>query len=201
MLPHLASYLFSLAPHFVVETAIDLVGGNKAFVERLTVANDNYYEAYNEPGMLQTFLFTHAGRPDKTQFYLRKALEHFNTSVSGLPGNDDSGTTSGWLVWAMLGIYPNAGQDFYYVGSPIFTKATLQLADGKKLVINANGTSDVNKYVASAKLNGKTWTQAWLRHEDFIKGAVLDLSMSGNPSSWGTKTPPPSLSSPSTSSK
>jgi predicted alpha-1,2-mannosidase len=176
---------------------ITLHGGNKPFVEKLTTAVDNYYEAYNEPGMLQTFLFNHAGRPDLTQKYVRKAMKHFNTTPSGLPGNDDSGTTSAWLVWAMLGIYPNAGQDYYYLASPVFTKATIKLADGKQLVINAQESSADNQYVAAATLNGKAWNKSWIQHQDFINGGVLDVTMSPKPTSWGAKNPPPSLSKPS----
>ena len=175
---------------------VNLLGGNEAFVKKLTIACDQHYQAWNEPAMLQTYFFTHAGRPDLTQFYIRKALGNFTTARNGLPGNDDSGTTSAWIAWALLGIYPNAGQDFYYIGSPAFTKATVQLADGKKLVISAPAASATKKYISAATLNGKPWNQAWLRHSDFINGAALELTMSDQPSKWGTQTPPPSYSPP-----
>jgi predicted alpha-1,2-mannosidase len=173
---------------------INLHGGTKPFVDKLTTAVENYYEADNEPGMLQTFLFNHAGRPDLTQKYVRKAMHRFDTTPKGIPGNDDSGTTSGWLIWAMLGIYPNAGQDYYYIASPVFSKATINLPEGKQLVINAKDSSTDNLYVAAAALNGKAWNKSWLQHQDFINGGVLDLSMSVKPTSWGAKNPPPSLS-------
>lgn len=174
---------------------INLMGGNQAFVDKLTVACDKYYEAYNEPCMLETFLFIHAGRPNLTQFYARKALGNFSSKAGGLPGNDDSGTTSAWLLWAMLGIYPNAGQDFYYIASPTFSRATIKLADGKQFVINAPAASETAKYIAAGTLNGKPWNQAWLRHSDFIGGATLNFNMSAEVSKWGAQTPLPSLSS------
>lgn len=174
---------------------VNLMGGNEAFVDKLTIVCDKYYEAYNEPCMLETFLFIHAGRPDKTQFYARKALSHFSDKPNGLPGNDDSGTTSAWLLWAMLGIYPNAGQDFYYIGSPTFSKATIKLDGGKQLVINAPAASESAKYISAGSMNGKPHNQAWLRHSDFIDGATLDLSMSANASKWGAQALPPSYSS------
>jgi len=175
---------------------INLNGGNDAFVQKLSTANDQYYEAYNEPGMLQTFLFNHAGRPDKTQFYVRKALGNFSAATDGLPGNDDSGTTSAWLIWAMLGIYPNAGQDYYYIGSPTFTKATIRLANGKSIIINAPKSTVDNKYITQARLNDKAWKQSWVRHGDLINGAKFDFSMSDKPSAWGAKNVPPSVSAP-----
>src|SRR5882757_3569177 len=106
---------------------INLLGGDDAFIMKLSTAVENYYEAFNEPCMLETYLFIHGGRPDLTQKFVREAQRHFTTDKDGLPGNDDSGTTSAWLVWTMLGIYPNAGQDYYYIGSPTFPKATIRL--------------------------------------------------------------------------
>ncbi|WP_210516010.1 GH92 family glycosyl hydrolase [Hymenobacter terricola] len=173
---------------------INLVGGPPAFVDKLSVAVEHYYQAFNEPCMLETYLFTHAGRPDKTQFYARKALANFSARADGLPGNDDSGTTSAWLVWAMLGLYPNAGQDFYYLGSPTFTKATIRLGNGKLVVIKAPASSATAQYVGSATLDGWTWNQAWFRHRDIANGATLTLGMSPQPSGWGNSLPPPSLS-------
>jgi len=186
-----------------------LHGGREPFIAKLTTAVEQHYEAYNEPGMLQTYLFTHAGRPDLTQKHVRAALRHFSARPDGLPGNDDSGTTSAWLVWAMLGLYPHAGQDLYYIGSPLFTKATLQLADGKTLVIEARGAAAANPHVAQATLNGQALNRAWLRHGDIAHGANgtngthgapgshgahtahLRLQMQAVPTRWGADKPPP----------
>lgn len=179
---------------------INLMGGDKPFIDKLTIAVDQYYEPYNEPGMLQTYLFIHAGQPDLTQRYVRKALTHFNAGPSGLPGNDDSGTTSAWLVWSMLGLYPNAGQDYYYVGSPVFTKATITLGNGKRVVIAAPQSSADRSYVTSARLNGKPIPRAWLRHAELIGGARLDLEQSDRPGNWGSVDRPPSLSGPNETS-
>jgi predicted alpha-1,2-mannosidase len=175
---------------------INLFGGDDPFVDKLTTTCDRYYEVDNEPCMLEAYLFIHAGRPDLTEFYVRKALESFSSAPDGLPGNDDSGTTSGWLLWAMLGIYPNAGQDYYYIASPTFTNSMIKLGNGRQFVINAPAASAENKYVASATLNGKPWNQAWLRHADIIKGGTLELEMTAKPSSWGAAIRPPSVSAP-----
>jgi len=168
-----------------------LHGGRERFIAKLTTAVEQHYEAYNEPGMLQTYLFTHAGRPDLTQKHVRAALRHFSARPDGLPGNDDSGTTSAWLVWAMLGLYPHAGQDLYYIGSPLFTKATLQLAQGKTLVIEAPGAAAGHPHVAQAALNGQALNHAWLRHADIAQGARLLLQMQAEPTSWGADIAPP----------
>lgn len=174
---------------------IELLGDDDAFVEKLSTACENYYQAYNEPCMLQTYLFIHAGRPDQTQYFSRKALaKNFTTATNGLPGNDDSGTTSGWIVWTMLGIYPNAGQDLYYIGSPVFPEATIHLGGGKTFTIRAPDTSTENKFIASATLDGKPWNQAWLRHSDIMAGGTLELKMVAEPTDWGREIRPPSHS-------
>lgn len=180
-------------PHDV-QGLINLLGGNGPFVERLTTAVEHHYEAYNEPGMLQTFLFTHAGRPDLTQHYVRKGLENFSSKHDGLPGNDDSGTTSAWLVWAMLGLYPNAGQDYYYVGSPTFRHAVIKLGNGKRIAIDAAASSPANQYVTAMSVNGRASHQAWIRHADLANGATLSLAMVAAPAAWGNKAAPPSIS-------
>ncbi|WP_181373076.1 GH92 family glycosyl hydrolase [Massilia glaciei] len=176
---------------------IALNGGRAAFTDKLTTAVEHHYEAYNEPGMLQTYLFTHAGRPDRTQHYVRKALSHFSSASDGLPGNDDSGTTSAWLVWSMLGIYPHAGEDYYYVGSPVFRKATIELGNGRRFVLEAPASSDKALHVRRAQLGGKPFDQAWLRHADIMRGAKLRLDMAEQPGAWAQGGAlPPSVSPP-----
>lgn len=175
---------------------INLFGGDAPFVEKLATACERHYQAYNEPGMLQTYLFIHAGRPDLTQHYARHAQRHFTTAANGLPGNDDSGTTSAWLVWTMLGLYPNAGQDFYYIGSPVFPKATIHLPSGKKIVLRAPATSSYARYIQSARLDGRPLDRAWLRHAELIDGATLDFDLAGTPAKWGAGVRPPSVSAP-----
>jgi putative alpha-1,2-mannosidase len=140
-------------------------------------------------------LHTYAGRPDKNVDRVRDAIsKNYQLARKGLPGNDDAGTMSAWYVFAAMGFYPNAGQDVYLLASPIFPKVTLSLGNsGKSFVIKAVGLSTSNKYIQSATLNGKAWDQAWFRHKDIIDGAELVLTMSDKPSSWGSKTPPPSL--------
>ncbi len=111
----------------------------------------------------------------------------------GLPGQNMSGLLSEWYVWSAMGIYPIAGQDIYLIGSPLFSKTTIDIGDGNKFVIRALNNSFRNKYVLSASLNGKQWNKAWFRYEDIINGAELVLIMGPEPYDWGKDDPPPSL--------
>jgi putative alpha-1,2-mannosidase len=58
----------------------------------------------------------------------------------GLPGNDDYGTMSAWLVFASLGFYPLPSQDFYMLGSPAIHSARIyrKIGNGKILALNIN---------------------------------------------------------------
>ena len=48
-----------------------------------------------------------AGAPARTQDVVRRIIdENFDDTPAGLPGNDDLGAMSSWLVWASLGMFP-----------------------------------------------------------------------------------------------
>ncbi len=180
---------------------IKRLGGNKAFLAKwdtLFAYRDmdftkGYFSLSNEPCMLAPFQYLYAGRGDRTQFWTRQLIaENFKATPDGVPGNDDSGTLSAWLVWAAIGIFPNAGQDWYFVASPCFKKVTVHLENGQRLIINAPKTSDKNRYIKSLKLNGKHLNRLWLRHSELIQGAQLDVEMTDQPTRFGSTNVPPS---------
>jgi putative alpha-1,2-mannosidase len=92
---------------------------------------------------------------------------------------------SSWYVWSAVGLYPNAGQPYYYIGSPLFTRASIDLGGGRSFAVEAPDTSEDNKYVLSATLDGEALDRPWLRHEELSRGGQLVLEMSDRPSGWG----------------
>ena len=96
----------------------------------------------------------------------------------------------------MLGLYPNAGQDYYYLCRPAFPKVTIHLANAHNLVISTSGATTDEPYVASARLDGRPWAQAWIRHRDLVSASALDFDLTANPSPWGRHPRPPSVSTP-----
>jgi putative alpha-1,2-mannosidase len=132
------------------------------------------------------------GKPYLSSDRIRGIIkENFNTSRAGLPGNDDSGAMSSWLAFQMMGLYPNAGQPYYLLNTPLIKETTLQLEEGKSFKISTKNLSDKNKYIKSALLNGKSYNQAWILHEDLVKGGELIFEMDSKPSAWGTTILPP----------
>ena len=179
---------------------IEMTGGNEAFIHRLDwTFLRGHFDVTNEPGFLLPVLYNYAGRPDKTADVVHLILEKaFSDMRAGIPGNDDSGAMSSWLIFSTLGIFPIAGQDVYLISTPSIPDASLTLGNGRKLRIIAKNLdpNGLNRYVQSATLNGVALPNTWFRHAQIKDGATLVLTMGSAPSTWGTTTPPPSMSDP-----
>lgn len=168
-------------------------GGPQGFVKWLDHLFDGHYSQSNEPDLLAPYLYIHAGRPDRTHEIARGLMaKHYRLSRTGLPGNDDAGAMSSWYVWNAIGLYPNAGQPYYYIASPVFSRSVIALEGGKTFEVRAPTTSEANRYVTGAKLNGKPLDRAWISHDELAKGGVLELTLGATPTGWASRfTPPP----------
>ena len=177
---------------------IEMAGGPEQFIHRLdSTFLRRHFDVTNEPGFLLPVLYNYAGRPDKTADIVHLTLEKaFTDTRAGIPGNDDSGAMSSWLIFQTLGIFPVAGQDVYLVGTPSIPESSLSLGDGKSLRIIAKNLDrdGLNRYVQSATLNGVDLPNSWFRHAQIKDGATLVFTMGSAPSTWGRTTPPPSMS-------
>ncbi len=137
----------------------------------------------NEPSFAIPYIYNRIGAPWKTQKRVRMLLESFFTdTLNGIPGDEDGGGMSAFVVFSMLGFYPvTPGIPVYDVGSPVFDKATIHLKNGKDFVIIAKNNSHDNKYVQSIRLNGKLLDKVWFRHADIVDGGTLELTMGDTP--------------------
>jgi len=193
------AYQYMYVPHDVEGLAAKM-GGDQKFAEWLDVlfsltkgtnnrgAIGQYWHG-NEPSHHLGYLYNYVGQAWKTQKLINRILnELYTTKNDGLAGNDDCGQISGWYILSSMGFYPVApGQAIYAIGSPLFSKATIHLENGKKFVIKANQVSKENIYVQSAKLNGKQYSKSFLNHEDIMNGGELAFEMGPNPNkNWGT---------------
>jgi predicted alpha-1,2-mannosidase len=182
---------------------IEMTGGNEAFIRRLDwTFLRNHFDVTNEPGFLVPVLYNYAGRPDKSADIVHLLLEkYFMDNRAGIPGNDDSGAMSSWLIFSTLGFFPVAGQDVYLISTPSIPDASLSLGDGKELHIIAKNLDPegLNRYVQSVTLNGTDLPNSWFRHAQIKDGATLVFTMGSASSNWGKSTPPPSMSDDSSS--
>lgn len=167
------------------------LGGPQGLVDWLDAFfAEGAYSHNNEPDILAPWLYIHAGRQDRTAQLTRGIMANsYRIDRAGIPGNDDSGTLSAWYVWAAVGLFPNAGQPIYYIGSPIFPRSELRLEGERTFVIAAPGVSEANLYVQRAELNGRPLDRAWLTHDEVARGGRLTLHMGASPVSWDKRPP------------
>jgi predicted alpha-1,2-mannosidase len=137
----------------------------------------------NEPSFDIPYIYNRLGAPWKTQKRIRMLMESFFTDeLQGIPGDEDGGGMSAFVIFSMLGFYPvTPGIPVYDIGSPVFDKATIHLKNGKDFVIVAHNNSRDNKYVQSIRLNGQRLDQVWFRHSQVADGGTLELTMGDAP--------------------
>lgn len=191
-----------------VQGLIDLTGGDERFVAKIDsvfalpgivkygtygtkihemlemeLAKMGQYAQGNQPIQHMIYLYSYAGQPWKTQYWIRQVMDRlYNSSENGYPGDEDQGGMSSWYVLSALGIYSVCpGTDEYVLGSPKFRKATITMEDGKKFVIEAKGNSKDNVYIQNATLNGKRHTRNYIHYSDIVNGGVLELQMGNQP--------------------
>jgi predicted alpha-1,2-mannosidase len=188
---------------------IELMGGNEKFVNYLNAmfteplgrskyafyaqlpdhtGNSGQFSMANEPSLHVPYLYNYAGQPWKTQKCLRKLLdEWFRNDLMGVPGDEDGGGMSSFVVFSAMGFYPlTPGQPDYTIGSPIFEHVSVDLGNGKTFEIEAHNASFENKYIQSATLNGEELDIPWVKHEAIINGGKLIFEMGARANkSWG----------------
>ncbi len=146
------------------------------------------YSMGNEPSFHIPYLYNFTDAPWKTQKAIRLLLHTwFRDDVFGIPGDEDGGGMSAFVVFSSMGFYPvTPGKPVYTIGSPVFSKVTIHLENGKDFTVIAHNCSEVNKYIQSAKINGQTLNTPWFTHEQLVNGGTLELEMSSKPNrKWG----------------
>lgn len=184
-----SSWEYSLSIPHDVPGLIEKCGGAADFEKRLDIFFDKgFFNVNNEPSFLTPCLYHWLGKPWRSSDRIREIIaKNYNDGPVGLPGNDDSGAMSSWLAFHMIGLYPNAGQDYYLIHTPLLTSTTFHLEGGKEFKVVAEGLSDKNCYIQGVTLNGKDYPYSVLRHKDIMAGGELVLKMGKKPGSWGKK--------------
>jgi predicted alpha-1,2-mannosidase len=159
------------------------------------------YAQGNEPSFHVPYLYDFSGQPWKTERRVRQLMDLWYTDgPRGIPGDDDGGETSSWYVLSALGFYPVCpGSPVYEIGSPLFSKSVIRLGNGHTFTITADQVSAQNKYIQSARLNGRVWQKPWFPHAAIADGGSLTLEMGPAPNpQWGSaeEDAPPSMSHP-----
>jgi len=195
---------------------VKLVGGNEKFIAAMEqmfnepipgsrwdfyatlpdhTGNVGMFSMANEPAFHIPYLYNYAGAPWRTQKRIRGLIDQwYRNDLMGVPGDEDGGGMTAFVVFSQMGFYPvTPGSPTYNIGSPRFPYVKMNVGGGKLFEIKAHNASGENKYIQSAKLNGKVWNQPWFNHSDIANGGVLELEMGPKANkTWGAGSPPPS---------
>jgi predicted alpha-1,2-mannosidase len=169
-----------MVPHDI-RGLIKLMGGDKPFSDQLQKVFDiKQFDMANEPDIAYPYLFNYIkGEEWKSQELVKKLVrEHFKNEPKGLPGNDDTGTMSAWLVYSMMGFYPiSPGDPIYTITTPMFDKVTIQLDPRyyKKENIVIERVSNTDGKIKDIQLNGKSLNSFFISHDDFVNGTTLKV--------------------------
>ena len=194
-----------LVPHDV-HGLVAAFGGEKPFVSKLDslfIVNGDMgaeaspditgligqYAHGNEPSHHILYMYNYVGQPWKGADKIRYVLANlYHEDFDGLSGNEDVGQMSAWYILSSVGFYqvdPAGGR--YVFGSPLFDEATLNVGNGKTFRVVAHNNSSENKYIQSAKLNGKPYTRSYIDFKDIVRGGTLEFVMGNKPSQFGVK--------------
>ena len=202
------SWHYSWSVFHDIQGLIGLMGGEKAFTEKLDtvfslppvfdesyygfviheiremqIMNMGQYAHGNQPIQHMIYLYNYAGQPWKTQYWAREVMNRlYKPEADGYCGDEDNGQTSAWYVFSAMGFYPVCpATEEYVLGAPLFKKTTVNLENGKQLIIKAENNSPDNKYVHELKWNNSIYTKNYINHFDLLKGAELDFEMTATP--------------------
>ncbi|MCG8475122.1 MAG: GH92 family glycosyl hydrolase [Cytophagales bacterium] len=173
-----------MVPHDV-KGLIQLMGGKRSFVRQLEeVFARDQFDMANEPDMNYAFLFNHVrGQEWKAQRKVQELIRtYYKNAPDGLPGNDDTGTMSAWLVFSMMGIYPEAPAipEYSFV-VPAFDRVVIHLDpkyySGKSIEIVKKGKTEKAQVIRSSKWNGSTRRGVFISHDELTKGGTLQLQL------------------------
>jgi len=181
---------------------INKIGGNEFAEKRLDSLftrldakyEDDWFAAGNEPDFQVPWTYNWINKPNKTSQTISRILnEQYNSSVSGLPGNDDLGTMGAWYVFASIGLYPMIpGVGGFSINIPAFENISIDLPNNNSLIIDKTGPD--NFFIKSLSFDKTAHNSTWINWDKISKGGVLSFEITNNnQSKWGINESPPSF--------
>jgi predicted alpha-1,2-mannosidase len=188
---------------------IECFGSREAFVARLEEAfaiseqqeffapRDHHniipLDFGNEPALATAHLFHLAGRPDRTQFWLRRVMDKIksgNRPEDTWGGDEDQGIMGAWNVLVSIGLFSATGAcekpARYQITTPFFERIKIGVPSpdsaGKELIISTKGLdAESTNYIESADLNETPLASLDLTFSELSRGGELRLKLSTCP--------------------
>lgn len=207
------SAIFSYYVPHDIDALIKLRGGNEPFIAQLNKQFElaaptkfitkhgahaqNWVDYENQPSLHLAHLFSYAGAPWLTQYWVRRIKNEVFSDITpygGYNGDEDQGQMGAWGVLAAIGLFDVQGgvsiAPYYELTSPLFNKITISLDKryypGKEVIIETRNNSQENLYIQKVYWNGKIHNSFKLPHAEFIKGGHLVIELGNKPNKqWG----------------
>jgi predicted alpha-1,2-mannosidase len=152
-------------------------------ITEMLIAGMGQYAHGNQPIQHALYLYAWSGEPWKTQQRVQQVMNQLYTPApDGYCGDEDNGQTSAWYVFSAMGFYPVCpGSGEYVMGTPLFDRISLHFENGRTFIIDAQQQNENSIYIGQARMNERDWTRNFIRHEDLVKGGMLQLQMQDRP--------------------
>ena len=169
--------MLALQPEF----RVGVYGQEIHEMSEMAAVNFGQYAQNNQPVHHFLYIFAFAGRPDRTQYWVRRVMAELY-SPDKFPGDEDTGSMAAWYLLGALGFYPVCpGKTEYVLGVPMFERAVLHLPGGKTTVIQVAGNGPSAPYVSRVTIDGKVLASPTISHDDIKGGTNLVFFLDGKP--------------------
>ena len=139
-------------------------------MSEMAAINFGQYAHSNQPSHHILYIFTVAGRQDRTAYWTKRVMEELYTPDL-FAGDEDTGSMAAWYILSSLGFYPLCpAKPEYILGAPLFPRSIVHMPNDKTLVVeNAyKGGSTVH-----TSLDGKPLPGGAIQHEAVKAGGTL----------------------------
>jgi putative alpha-1,2-mannosidase len=111
---------------------------------------------------------------------------------------------------AAMGLFQTDGgcrvNPIYELGSPLYPKIVVHLSKqhygGKTFTVVARNASRANRFIQSARLNGRPLDSWWIPQRDVVRGGTLEFELGPRPNeTWAAAAQPPQTVVPSSNRK
>ena len=206
-----ASYSFYVPQN--LKGLIEAMGGNNAFIKKLesnflkaqpsrfltSQSGGTWVDYGNQPSCEMANLFSYAGAPWKTQYWVSQVKEKTfggTDPYSGYNGDEDQGQMGALGVLLAIGLFDVQGcvgeSPNLEITSPLFDKTVLKFPSINnpdkttkfEIVAKRKNASDI--YIQNVRLNGELWNSFKFPVSKFFQGGKLEIELGPEPNkSWG----------------
>ncbi|MBN1672879.1 MAG: GH92 family glycosyl hydrolase [Kiritimatiellae bacterium] len=171
--------LFELPPRF--EPAA--YGAPIHEMTEMALAGFGQYAHSNQPVHQVLYLYTAAGQPWKTQYWVKRVLtELYRPGPAGFPGDEDNGEMACWYLLSALGLFPLCpGHPSYVLAAPLFPELTLAVPGREPLELRAPGAEADRPYLSQLRIGNRRHAATWVAHDAVARGGRWTFTLADEP--------------------